>query len=270
MTPTALAGAPTRATTTITLSFGPMVTMPLSVFTGTEETRVARSEFFNGDSSIPLGRAVIRKDTGEVVHQSDVTRMALADNGVWVTVSDDEQAACTSPRGLAEILCFVKAKDFGKYLVEGVKQVRPKREKGKINGAVEKAFVLLTTVMRERKLLALVKVAMRGPARFALLDAEGNLFLIYTADAVRQPTTAPAVVPIFDAERNVANMLIDAIGIDAPTLVDDTAPVVQAYVNSKAEGVEAPAPVTHTIDPSADLMEQLLASLAAKKDEAAS
>ena len=34
--------------------------------------------------------------------------------------------------------------------------------------------------------MALVKVAMRGPARYALLDAKGNLFLIYTADAVRQ------------------------------------------------------------------------------------
>jgi non-homologous end joining protein Ku len=247
-----------------------MLVMPLSVFTGTEETRVARSEFYRGDANIPLGRAVIRKDTGDVVHPTDVTRMAQASNGAWVTFTDDEIAACTSPRGLAEIVCFVKAKDFGKYLVEGVKQVRPKREKGKINGAVEKAFVLLTTVMRERKLYALVKVAMRGPARYALLDADGNLFLVYTADAVRQPTTAPASVAIFDAERNVANMLVDAIGIDAPTLVDTNAPVAQAYVDQKAQGVEAPAPVEHNIDPSADLMASLLASLSAQQGEVAS
>ena len=90
------------------------------------------------------------------------------------------------PPGLAEIVSFVKVKDAGKYLVENVKQVRPQRVKGKANPATEKAFALLTMALSTRKLMALVKVAMRGPARYALLDDKGNFFLIYTADAVRQ------------------------------------------------------------------------------------
>ena len=135
MTPQALAPAPSRATTSITLSFG-LVNIPLSVYTGTESTRVARKEFFNGDATIEVGRAAIRKDTGEVIEPTDVVRMALAENGAWVPLTDDEIAACTSPRGLAEIVSFVKIKDAGKYLVEDVKQVRPKREKGKANPAL--------------------------------------------------------------------------------------------------------------------------------------
>lgn len=266
MTPQALAAAPNRATTSITLSFG-LVNIPLSVYTGTEATRVARKEFFNGDPGIEVGRAAIRKDTGEVIEATDVTRMALADSGAWVTLTDDEIAACTSPRGLAEIVSFVKVKDAGKYLVEDVKQVRPKREKGKSNIAADKAFVMLSTAMASRKVMALVKVAMRGPARYALLDDKGNLFLIYTADAVRQWMDFPTIetAPVTEQELNVALMLIDAVGIEAPTLVDTTAPVVQAYVNEKASGIEPPpAPVTAEVNP-VDLMEQLLASLAAAK-----
>ena len=48
----ATAPAPTRAHTTITIGYGPSVFGPLSVYTGTEETRVSRKEFFNGDTTI--------------------------------------------------------------------------------------------------------------------------------------------------------------------------------------------------------------------------
>ncbi len=57
----ALANPPKNATNTITLSFG-LLNIELAVHTGTETTRVSKKEFFNGDSTIPLGRAVIRKD----------------------------------------------------------------------------------------------------------------------------------------------------------------------------------------------------------------
>ena len=39
----------------------------------------------------------------------------------------------------------------------------------------------------------------------------------------------------------MATALIDAIGIDAPVVTDDTAPVVQAYVDAKAGGAPAKA-----------------------------
>lgn len=264
MTITALATAPSRATTSLTLSFG-VINIPVSVYTGTEETRVARKEFlFGSEATIEVGRSPIRKDNGEVIHQSDVVRMAQAENGAWVALSDEEIAQCTMPRGVAEFVSFVPNRQVGKYLVEDVKQIRPKREKGKPNYAAERAFGLLLTAMKEAKVVALVKLAMRGPARFGLLDSEGNLFLVYTADAVRKPIEF-AHSAYSEAELNLAKMLIETVGIGAPTITDDTAPAVQAFVNAKAVGVEAPAPVVHDVDPSANLLDSLMASIEAAK-----
>jgi non-homologous end joining protein Ku len=263
MTITALAAAPTRATTSLTLSFG-MINIPVSVYTGTEETRVARKEFFFRDTSVEVGRAPIRKDTGEVIHPSDVLRMAQAESGAWVVLSDEEIAAATMPRGMAEFVSFVPVRKRDQYLTEGVKQVRPKREKGKPNYAAERAFGLLLTTMKSLKVLALVKLAMRGPARYGLLDSEGNLFLVYTADAVRQPVEF-AHSAYSEAELNMAKMLIETVGIGAPTITDDTAPAVQAFVNDKAVGVETPEAVVNDIDPSADLLASLAASIEAAK-----
>jgi non-homologous end joining protein Ku len=262
MAPTALAPAPSRATTTITLSLGVM-TIPLSVFTGVEETRVKRAEFYKGDVNVPVGRAAIRKDTGEVIDSADVVRMAESDDGVRVELSDDEIAVCTTERGLAEVVCFVRDSKVGQYLVTDVKQVRPKREKGKGNPAFEQAFALLLTGLKDRKCHALVHVAMRGPARYALLDHRGNLYLVASADQVRQEI--PRESFNFDArEVGMIGALIDAVGLDTPVLVDTTAPSVQRYVNDKAAGVprEIHEPVAAI---PVDIMSQLEASIDAAK-----
>ena len=50
----ALAPQPTRASNSFTLGWG-LLPIPLSVFTGTEETRVARKEFLDGDPEVPVG-----------------------------------------------------------------------------------------------------------------------------------------------------------------------------------------------------------------------
>ena len=150
----ATAAPPTRAHTSITLAAG-MVNVPLSVYTSTEATRVSRKEFLNGDSNVEVGRSPIRKDTGEVVVSADVTRMAQADNGTWVTLNDDEIAACTSDKNVAEIVSFVPVKDIDSYLTEGLYQVRPKVEKGKPNPAAVKALSILFAGMKARKVARL-------------------------------------------------------------------------------------------------------------------
>ena len=259
----ALADAPSRATNTITLSFG-LLNIELSAYTGTETTRVSRKEFFNGDSSIPLGRAVVRKDTGEVVESADVTRMAQADNGAWVVITDDEMAACTLEKGVAEIESFVPLMDVGLYSAENVMQVRPKSVKGKVSAASGKAFALLLTAMAEREVAALVRVAMRGPARAALLTPSGDLLLVRTADAVRKALPLPEF-DFTDAEVNLAKTLIDTVGVDSPVIFDETAPKVAALVEAKAEGVEVPEPVKAVATP----VDNLLAALQASIDAAA-
>jgi len=122
---------------------------------------------------------------------------------------------------------------------------------------------LLMAAMHKRKVVALVKIAMRGPARYALIDAEGTLTLVRTADAVREARPLPTT-KIAKGELDMALMLIDSVGVDTPVLTDDTAPVVAKFVEAKATG----KPVEVKEAPSAaagDLMAQLEASIAAKK-----
>jgi len=269
MSPTATAPAPTRAHTSFNLAWGLMV-LPVSVFTGTEATRIARKEFTQNTAGewIPVGRSPIRTDTGEVIDTAAVTRRAQATNGEWVTLTDEEIADATSAsRGQGTIEAFIPVKNVGKYLTEGQSQIRPRREKGKSNPAAEKAFALLLTAMRKKKVVALVKVALRGPARYALLDSEGTFSLILTADAVREARPMDPI-SLSPAELNMAEQLIDAVGVDTPVLTDTNAPLVQRFVDSKATG-KAPT-VAATRQPTIDVMAGLQASLdAAKASKAA-
>lgn len=260
---TATAEAPTRVTTSFTLSWG-LVSIPVGVYTGTEATRVTRKEFTTQADAgfVEVGRAPIRKDTGDVIHAGEVDRYAQADSGEWVLLHDAEIAECTSPKGLGEIVSFVPVKDIGNYLAENQVQVRPKASKGKVDPAADRAFALLITVLAKRKLVALVKVALRGPARYGLLAADGTFTLVYTADAIRQPLPLPEH-KFTEKELSLATTLIDAVGIDTPLITDDTAPVVQEYVNSKASGVVfTPA---EPVVPTVDLMAALSASIDAAK-----
>jgi Ku protein len=269
MSTTALAPAPQRASNSFTLAFG-VLNIPLSVFTGTEQTRVSRKEFLDGDCTIPVGRSPIRQDTGEVIPSDRVVRMAQASNEAWVVLTDDEIADATSTvKGVGDIVTFVPAKEVGTYLAEDQVQVRPKVEKGKPNPAADKAFALLLTTMKKKKVVALVKVALRGPARHGLLFPDGTFVFVRTADQVRAPRPLNSDIKFSDAEINLASALIDAVGTDTPVLTDDTAPAVRAFVEAKAGGVPAPVKVEADAIP-LDIMAALSASIdAAKKGKVA-
>jgi non-homologous end joining protein Ku len=266
MTQHALAPMPNRASTSFTLSWG-LLTIPLSAYTGVEEVRVTRKEFTpttDGKDVTwhPVGRVMTNKDTGEVIDRADVVRRAESTTGVWVDLDDDEIAEATQPKGLATVESFIYAKNVGRYVTDGLYQVRPKRVKGKYDPAGVKAFTLLLDAMKARRVTALVKIAMRGPARYALLDHDGYLRIVVTADAVRLPMDLP-MTAVAKQERDLALALIDAVGVTDEPLVDTTAVAIQAYVDQKAGGVlptKADAPV-----PSTDLLGDLMASIQANK-----
>src|SRR5215467_1251562 len=265
MTLTTLANEPGRATTSFSLSWG-LLSIPVSAYTSVEETRVARSEFIEDNGvDVPVGRSPIRKDTGEVIDSADVIRKAEAASGVWVTLTEDEIRDCTAIEpGVANIITFVPRKAVGDYLAQTLYQVRPQNIKGKPIPAAIKALDLLFDAMKTRKVVALIKVALRGPARYGLLDPDGFLTLVATHDQLRQPR-ALLHVEHSKAERDLALSLIDAVGIDCPVLTDETAPVVQAFVDAKAGGTKPPTPKAPT--PLADdIMAVLQASVTASKE----
>lgn len=261
MSITRTAPAPTRATNSVTLSAG-LITIPLSVYTAVESTAVVRREFLNGNPDIPVGRVSVRRDTGEVVHTGEVTRMAQADDGSWVLLDDGEIAECVGSAGGCDVVSFVPVADAGQYLTDGLYQVRPKKDK-RGNAAATAAFGLLLAGMAARKVHALVRITLRGAPRYGLLTVDGDLLMIATADAIRQPLDLPDTAPS-KAEVDMVTSLIDAIGIDTPIVLDDSAPKVQQYVNDKAArgGVVATGTTTTTPAP-IDLTEMLKASIEA-------
>lgn len=261
---TRTAGAPTRSTSSLTLTAG-LMTIPVSVYTSVEPTKISRREFFRGDPNIAIGRVAIRRDNDTVVDPADVTRMAEADDGSWVVLTDDEINNCIGASGACEIVTFVPAADTGSYLTDGLYQVRPKADK-KAGAATAAVFGLLLAGMAKRKVYALVRFALRGTPRYGLLSPEGDLFTVTTADAIREALPMPTVKPS-KAELDMVVSLIDAIGVETPTLVDDTTPLVRQFVNAKAAagGVmpvsDAPAPTGEVVD----LMGVLQASIAQAK-----
>lgn len=264
MSITRTAPAPTRATSSVVLSAG-LINIPLGIYTSVESTSVSRREFLNGDPDISVGRVPVRRDTDTVIDSSEVTRMAQADDGTWVALDDSEIADCLGLTGSCDVISFVPIKGAGAYLTDGLYQVRPKNDK-KGGPAAAAAFNLLVAGMRARKVHALVKFAMRNTPRYGLLTADGDLLLVAPADSVREALPMPDGKP-GKAEVAMVTSLIDAIGIDTPTVTDDFSPTVRQYVNDKASkgGAKASGPAKPKAPVVVDIMEQLQASIDAVK-----
>jgi DNA end-binding protein Ku len=264
--PIRTAPEPTRASGSFTLSWG-MLSVPLSVYTGTQGSAVTRKEFVDGDPKRPAGRAVIDKTTGEVIPSERVARMAQADTGEWVTLSDDEIKDCTLEKGLATVIAFVPNDSVGAFVAEDLAQVRPQKTKGVMNPGARKAFSLLLAAMKAANVSALVKFSVRGPARHGLVTMNGDLIYVKSADQVRAEIHFDRA-ELAPEELELAMKLIEVCGIWVPTVLDDTAPKVQALVNSKASGAVFPPPKPESMAAPDNLLGALVASLEAAKGSA--
>lgn len=259
--------APTRANISFTLSLG-LVNLPLSILTGMEDTKVARSEFVDGDTDHPVGRQPYDKTTGTVVDASVIVRMAQATNGAYVVLTDDEVVQATMPKGVAEVVAFVAMKDVkSAYLTEKVDQVRARTSglKGAQIVAAERAFGLFLAGLKARKVVALIQVALRGPARYAAITPDGDLLMLHPVDAIRKPKEMGSHV-YSDKELDLMNQLIASYPQGTPMITDNTAAAVQAYVDIKATG-NGPAPLAApNLDGADDLFASLMASVDARKE----
>lgn len=260
----ATAKAPNRATASITLSWG-LMSVPVSLYTSTEQIRVARKEFHNGDPDKPIGRAPVLRGTETVVPTSEVTRMATATSGAVVPLGDDEVADVLGHRnGSADIEAFIPADQTSAYLADGdVYQVRAKSVKGVVDAAGDKALALLLAALSARNVVAYVKFVMRGSLRHGLLRADGMMVTVRPANAVREARDLPTT-DVSDAELDMALTLLDAVGTSVPELIDDSPVKVQELIDAKAEGVDAPTPIKPG-PMNADIMEALTASVEAAK-----
>lgn len=228
---------PTRATTSIALTAGAMV-FPLSIYTAVSDLSVRRSERLGGDPAISVGRAFVRKDTGDIINPDNVTRMAEAVTGEaagqWVVISDNELADIYGETGEAQVVSFVPVAEAGRYTTDGLLQVRARGDKrASAQTANETAFSLLLTGMRDRQVHALVRFVLRGGPRFGLLTADADVLTIIPAEAVR--AARPLVIAEHDAKQvDMIGQFIDAVGVASELVNDDTPTKVQSFIDSKA------------------------------------
>jgi hypothetical protein len=146
----------------------------------------------------------------------DVTRMAQASSGQWVVVTDAELAEVYGNTGEAQVVSFVPVTDAGRYVTDGILQVRASKDKrAAAQAANEHAFSLLLSGMRNRQVHALVRFVVRVGPRYGLLTADGDMFTIIPAEAVRAARLLP-VVEHDVAELDMMSQFIDAIALAEP------------------------------------------------------
>lgn len=255
------APAPVRASFSTVLSFG-LLNIQTKVYSGTEETRVPRSEF-TADGH-PVGRQPYDKVTGAVVSHDDVVRKATSTSGRLVDLSDAEIDACTvSLPGLAKIETLVPLDALGTWLItDKLYQVRATGKGKAATQAAEHALGLILDGLQRRGEAALVRLALRGGsgARIGVLTPAGDLHVCHYADGVRAPLDLPTT-EYSEAERSTVDGLLGVIGTSLPDLSDERAEAVQRFVDAKAAG-QAPLPSADTTQvTTTDLMAAMQASI---------
>lgn len=242
------AAAPTRATGNLLLTFGDRV-VPCSVFAGTEDNGVKRSEYVvTSEGPFRLGRKTVIKEgphAGDEVDSSAVVKMVESDRGL-VPLSDDEIAqAVGCEGGLAEVEAFLplSVMTSGQYIIDSLYQLRPAppsrgRDRTRRSEATEKAFALVIKAMRLEGVFALVKVALRGKPRYAAFMPDGRLYTLRFQNEVRLPLPMPDTSDLSNDDVMLARMMVVSKSANiAPDLTDTATESVREFVENKAQSI---------------------------------
>lgn len=255
------APAPARASFSTVLSFG-LLNIQCKVYSGTEETRVPRTEFTKDGH--PVGRQPFDKVTGEAIEFPAVVRKATSSSGVLVDLSDAEIDACTvTTPGLATIETLVPLDAIGTWLItDKLYQVRATGKGKGATAAAEHALGLVLDGLKRRGEAALVRLSLRGGsgARIAVLTPSGDLHVCHYADGVRARVDIPTT-DYNEAERAMVDSLFGVVGTSLPNLTDERAVAVQKYVDAKAAGHVADVEADTTTATTTDIMAAMQASI---------
>lgn len=260
--PKGLAPKPTRASGSMTISFG-VVSLPVQYFSATEDGGVKRNRF--SPAGNPIKMQNVDSVTGDVVEYGDLKNMYTTEDGTRVELSDEEMAAAASldGSGTAKVLGVLPMSRLGEYQQSALLQVRPQGGKDKKpSPANQKAFTLLSDALRQEDSFALLQYTSRGKTRAAALTGDGYLRVLAYDDEVRQPLDMPESSGS-DAELNMARELIRTMRTDERIDLRDTASQsIRDYAEAKAKG-EMPEIKKADVQAGDDLMAALEASLKA-------
>lgn len=241
-----------------------MVIIPIKLYSATETHDVQFRQVHREDGGRIQYRRVCSID-GEEVPYSDVAKGYELPDGQVITLTDEDMANLPLPSvKRVEVLQFINPAKVDALLLDKPYYALPD------GPAAVHAYALLTAVMRQRSLVAVVKIALRQRESLALLsERDGTLVLtlLRWSDEVRE-TPRPDPVPLDEAQVKMAATLVDAmIGDFSPgDYSDDYTAAISAMVSDKIAGVVATGPSQPATGAPIGLNEALAASVAAAKE----
>lgn len=159
----------------------------------------------------------------------------------------------------------------GSYVPESIMQVRPKKEKGRVNAGYEKAFALLMKGMRSRAVFALVEYVAYNKVKYGALMSTGRMWDLKYDDEVREDLPLPSFDDLDPDEIGMMCNLIDTATEREPLLLEDVAThLAWEFVEAKIEAGDVFVPRQSTTDGGAkatDLLSALTASVEAARNK---
>ncbi|MFF4421147.1 Ku protein [Streptomyces sp. NPDC001549] len=257
-----------RATWKGAISFG-LVTIPVQLFTATEEHDIPLRQVHEKDGSRVRLRRVCEVEDVEIPYQ-EITKGYEAPDGSMIMLSDEDLADLPLPsKKLIDVLAFVDAETIDPLMFSKAYYV------GTSDRAAAKPYALLKQALTEAGQIAVTKIAIRSRESLAVLRVHEDTLVLQTClwpDEVRPAAgVAPeGEVTIRPQELQMARSLMDMLSqdFDLSTLHDEYQEALQQVIEARLQGVELPreeeaAPTGGKV---IDLMAALESSVRAAKE----
>ncbi|MFB0628533.1 Ku protein [Streptomyces sp. AB3(2024)] len=229
-----------RATWKGAISFG-LVTIPVQLFTATEEHDIPLRQVHEKDGSRVRLRRVCEAEDVEIPYQ-EITKSYEAPDGSMIMLSDEDLADLPLPsKKLIDVLAFVDAETIDPLMFSKAYYV------GTSDRAADKPYALLKEALTESGQIAVTKIAIRSRESLAVLRVHEDTLVLQTClwpDEVRPAAgVAPeGEVAIRPQELQMARSLMDMLSqdFDLSTLHDEYQEALQQVIETRLQGVELP------------------------------
>jgi DNA end-binding protein Ku len=249
-----------------TVSFG-LVTIPVRLYSATEERDVAFHQVRRGDGSRIRYKRVAAAD-GEEVPYSEIAKGYELPSGETVVLTDEDFADLPLPsQKSVEVLQFVPLDEVDPMYFARSYYLEPEK-------AGLKPYVLLREAMAKSGRVAVVKVALRQRESLACLRVKDRVLVLETMlwpDEIREADfdVLDGDVDVRPREVKMAQSLIQALAgdFDPTQYTDEYREALEKLIEAKVEGHAVVAPAAAEVEQGTvvDLMAALRASVEAAK-----
>ncbi|MBM4407680.1 MAG: Ku protein [Chloroflexi bacterium] len=251
------------------IQFG-LVTIPVKLYTATDSKATVRFNLLHAKDLARINMKVWCPEDEKIIPRTETVRGYewAPDQYVVIEEADLENVPLATVRSI-EIHQFVPRDGQGDRATRFVKQayyIEP-------DPIGRKAFALLKSVLADKDLTAICKIALRDREHLAALDPFGRTMLLTTIhwpDEIKSlaELDLPEEEPEFRAaERAMAEQLVAAMTeeFDPTQYRDEYKEAVMRVIEAKVEGKEVEAPAQPQAGSLVDLMAALQASVEATR-----